>query len=82
MFDKAIQQFEALCERAQDMMVRLVTVEVEAHLREHLKRYVGLAPVSILGAQRWSFNRGRHPRTAFPALGTATKSPIILSFLN
>jgi hypothetical protein len=39
-FDGSIQQFEALCDRAQDMMIRLVTVEVESHLREHLKRSV------------------------------------------
>ena len=39
-FDKIIAQFSILCGRAQDMMVRLVTVEVEAHLKEHLKRYV------------------------------------------
>ena len=44
-FDVMIEEYEALCERSEDMMVRLVTSEVEQELREHLKRLVRLVPL-------------------------------------
>ena len=37
-FDVMIEKYDALCERSEDMMVRLVASEVEQELREHLKR--------------------------------------------
>lgn len=39
-FDVLIEKYEAVCERSEDMIVRLVTSEVESELKEHLKRYV------------------------------------------
>jgi hypothetical protein len=39
-FDVLIEKYEAVCERSEDMIVRLVTSEVEQELKEHLKRYV------------------------------------------
>jgi hypothetical protein len=37
-FDVLIERYEAVCERSEDMIVRLVTSEVEQELKEHLKR--------------------------------------------
>lgn len=37
-FDVLIEKYEAVCERSEDMIVRLVTNEVEQELKEHLKR--------------------------------------------
>lgn len=37
-FDVLVKRFEALATRAEEMVVRLISVEVENDLREHLKR--------------------------------------------
>lgn len=37
-FDIMLERYEALVSRSEDMIVRLVTNEVESELREHLKR--------------------------------------------
>jgi hypothetical protein len=37
-FDVVIERYTALCQRAEDMLVRLVTVEVENDLKQHLTR--------------------------------------------
>jgi hypothetical protein len=39
-FDVVIERYAALCQRSEDMIVRLVTVEVENDLKQHLQRYV------------------------------------------
>jgi hypothetical protein len=39
-WDLMIQRYRALMERGEEMIVRLITAEVEADLKKHLQRYV------------------------------------------
>lgn len=39
-WDLALERYTSLADRAEDMMVRLITAEVEADLKKHLQRYV------------------------------------------
>nr|ODN88505.1 hypothetical protein L204_06360 [Cryptococcus depauperatus CBS 7855] len=45
-FDVLIQQSQRICQRAEDMIVKLVTVEVEDQLRQHLTRQWNQPPSS------------------------------------
>jgi hypothetical protein len=52
-FDVVIERYAALCQRSEDMIVRLVTVEVENDLKQHLQRYVTVNTIRVTAVLRY-----------------------------
>jgi hypothetical protein len=53
-WDLLVGRYEALCARGEEMIVRLITAEVEADLKKHLQRYVPVPLGFFLSSQKTS----------------------------
>jgi len=49
-WDRMIETYEILSQRGEEMIVRLITAEVEGDLKKHLQRYV--VPPTVLAMTR------------------------------